>query len=220
MAPRQRERVLALLRETADPVDAHRLAEQLNIHVTTVRFHLAGLADDGLIRRSTLPATRVGRPRVGYVAVVEPSYADLVALLAAHLGGTAAVRERRAEAVGREWAGRIPAPLPTVGAIDAATLVADCLARLGFRVQSTTSIFGTHTLTLCTCPLAETARHNPEVVRGMQRGLIQGVLDASAPRLGARYLVNVVPDPDGGNCRIGLVLHPAPHTEPATASTR
>lgn len=205
MAARQRERVLALLRDAAEPLDAHRLADLLALHVTTVRFHLSGLVEAGLVRQEALPSQRVGRPRLGYVAVREPSYTDLVALLAAHLGGDADEREARAERVGRDWAATVTPAATT----DACGLVIEVLTQLGFRTQSAASMFGAHTLTLCTCPLAATARRYPEVVRGIQRGLIQGVLDDAAPRLGARYAVAVAPDPDGGNCSIAMTLHPA-----------
>ncbi|MFF0240228.1 hypothetical protein NXT08_18790 [Rhodococcus pyridinivorans] len=38
---KQLERILGLLRESSGPVDAHHLAATLDLHVTTVRFHLA-----------------------------------------------------------------------------------------------------------------------------------------------------------------------------------
>jgi len=203
---KQRERILGLLRESSGPVDAHHLAAALALHVTTVRFHLAGLEDEGLVRTQQLPAERVGRPRLGYVAVKEPSYTDLVALLAARIGGTPTEREDKAFEVGSDWAGMLAlAPAPTV---DAGTLVIDALQQLGFETQTATNAFGTHSLTLCTCPLAEIARTNPEVVRGIQRGLIQRVLDDHADLLRSRYAVDVRPDPQDGNCLVQLVLRP------------
>ncbi|NLU84819.1 helix-turn-helix domain-containing protein [Rhodococcus sp. HNM0569] len=201
---KQRDRVLELLRAATAPLDAQHLAAQLDLHVTTVRFHLGGLVEEGLARTCRLDAAGVGRPRIGYEAIREPSYADLVALMAAQLGGTEAERERKAEDAGRDWADRLGA-VDAAGP-DAAAYVIAVLERLGFQVQSAMSAFGTHTLTLCTCPLVETARRNPEVVRGIQRGLIQRALDNAETALGARFAVDVTPDPDGGNCSIGLVL--------------
>jgi len=203
---KQRERILGLLRESPGPVDAHHLAATLDLHVTTARFHLTGLEEEGLVRTRQLPAERVGRPRLGYVAVKEPSYTDLVALLAARIGGTPTEREDKAFEVGSDWAGMLAlAPAPTV---DAGTLVIDALQQLGFETQTATNAFGTHSLTLCTCPLAEIARTNPEVVRGIQRGLIQRVLDDHADLLRSRYAVDVRPDPQDGNCLVQLVLRP------------
>lgn len=215
---KQRERILTLLRESATPLDAHGLAETLDLHVTTVRFHLTGLSDEGLVHAQPMPVTGVGRPRTGYVAVREPSYTDLVALFAARIGGDATERELKAFEVGDDWASLLRLqPEPTS---DAGSLVIDALARLGFETQTATSAFGTHDITLCTCPLVEIARNYPEVVRGIQRGLIQRVLDDNAVTLGRRYVVDVRPDPDDGNCRVRLVLHPGDPTAPETESAR
>jgi len=201
---KQRDRVLALLETSAEPLDAHLLADDLDLHVTTVRFHLNSLIEEGLVRTRQLESTKVGRPRLGYTAVPKPSYTDLVALLAARLGGTAEERERKACEVGRDWAGMLGfAPADTT---DAGAFVIDALSRLGFETRSATSAFGNHELTLCTCPLVEIARTNPEVVRGIQRGLIQQILDDNAAALGARYTAAVFPDPRDGNCSIRLAL--------------
>jgi len=50
--------------------------------------------------------------------------------------------------------------------------------------------------------LAEIAVDSPEVVRGIQRGLIQAVLDANAPE----YRVSVFPDAGEGSCLVNLVV--------------
>lgn len=213
---KQRERVLDLVRESTGPLDAHHLADALDLHVTTIRFHLSGLVDEGLVRTQALPAEKVGRPRTGYVAVREPSYTDLVALLAARIGGSAAERERKAVEVGDDWAGILGfAPKPTT---DAGALVIESLEQLGFETRTATNAFGTHSITLCTCPLAEIARSNPEVVRGIQRGLIQRVLDDHATTLGASYTVDVFPDPQDGNCLVELVLRPGQKRSETTAA--
>lgn len=201
---KQRDRVLALLETSAEPLDAHLLADNLDLHVTTIRFHLNSLIEDGLVRTHQLPVPTVGRPRLGYAAVRKPTYTDLVALLAARLGGTADERERTACEVGRDWAGILG--FDPAGTTDAVAFVSDALSRIGFETRSATSAFGNHELTLCTCPLVEVARTNPEVVRGIQRGLIQRILDDNAPALGARYTAAVFPDPQDGNCSIRLTL--------------
>ncbi|MGE0221201.1 helix-turn-helix domain-containing protein, partial [Mycolicibacterium sp.] len=46
-AGRQRQNVLGVLREAAGPVDVPAVAERLQIHVTTARFHLAALESQG-----------------------------------------------------------------------------------------------------------------------------------------------------------------------------
>lgn len=56
--------------------------------------------------------------------------------------------------------------------------------------------------------LAEVAATAPEVVRGIQQGLIQEVVDFNADAIGASYRVAVTPDPRAGSCEVGLVLSP------------
>lgn len=160
---KQRERVLDMLRESTGPLDAHHLAAALDLHVTTIRFHLSGLVDEGLVRIRPLPAEKVGRPRMGYLAVREPSYTDLVALLAARIGGSATERERKAFEVGDDWAGMLGlSPAPTT---DAGALVIESLHQLGFETQTATNAFGTHSITLCTCRWPRSRAATPKCTR-------------------------------------------------------
>ncbi|PRC51821.1 ArsR family transcriptional regulator, partial [Mycobacterium sp. ITM-2017-0098] len=55
---------------------------------------------------------------------------------------------------------------------------------------------------------AEVAKTAPEVVRGIQQGLIQEVVDLNATSIGGKYSVAVTPDPHAGSCEIGLILRP------------
>lgn len=82
------------------------------------------------------------------------------------------------------------------------------LAELGFQVRSVLTTFGEVNVQICTCPLAEVAETAPEVVRGIQQGLIQEVVNHNAESIGGRYRVTVTPDPRGGSCEIGVVLSP------------
>jgi len=68
--------------------------------------------------------------------------------------------------------------------------------------------FGEVSVQICTCPLAEVAATAPEVVRGIQQGLIQEVIDLNADVIGARYRAAVTPDPRAGSCEVSLVLRP------------
>ena len=62
---RQRERVLAMVREHGDAVDAVELAAQIGLHITTVRFHLDALCDEGALERTRMNRPGKGRPRTG-----------------------------------------------------------------------------------------------------------------------------------------------------------
>jgi predicted ArsR family transcriptional regulator len=205
----QRQRVLGLLRAADKPVDAHHVADALNIHVTTARFHLGTLESQGVIRRGGATAGRVGRPRLTYEPAPRLDYADIVALFATHLGGTAEEREARALRIGADLARRVRLT-QTCRDSSVTELVVAALTSLGFQIRSVVNAFGELTVQICTCPLAEIAVDAPEVVRGIQQGLIQEVIDCNADLLDEKYSVAVRPDPRGGACEVSLVLTPRP----------
>lgn len=207
-AGQQRQKVLGLLKNAAEPVDARQVAEALQIHITTARFHLTTLEEQGVIRRgSATKAGRAGRPRLTYELAPRFDYADIVSLFAEHLGGTAQEREQRALRIGADLAHRVrlarERPEATI-----ADMVVATLNELGFQVRSVLNSFGEVTVQICTCPLAEVASSAPEVVRGIQQGLIQEVVNHNADAVGARYQASVTPDPHGGSCEVSLVLRP------------
>jgi predicted ArsR family transcriptional regulator len=191
------------------PVDAWQVAESLQIHVTTARFHLATLESQGVVRRAAAArAHGAGRPRLKYEIAPRLDYADIVALFATHLGGTAVEREQRALRIGADLARRIKLD-QSRAQVTATDLVVDALDELGFRIRSVVDAFGTATIGICTCPLAEIAVSSPEVVRGIQQGLIQAVLDGNAAVLGSRYCASVHPNPADGSCQVKLVVQRA-----------
>ena len=204
----QRQRVLSLLRTAMAPVDAQHVADTLNIHVTTARFHLGTLESQGVIRRGGATGGRVGRPRLTYELAPRLDYADIVALFATHLGGTPEEREARALNIGADLARRVRLT-ETCRASSVGELVAGALTALGFEIRSVVDSFGELTVQICTCPLAEIAVDSPEVVRGIQQGMIQEVIDANAGLLGRTYRVAVRPDARGGACEVSLVVAPA-----------
>ncbi|WP_245905953.1 helix-turn-helix domain-containing protein [Mycolicibacterium palauense] len=207
-AGQQRQRVLDLVRTAAGPVDVQHIADTLQIHVSTARFHLGTLATQGRVRRSQdVRGGGAGRPRRTYEIAPRLDYADIVALFATHLGGTAPERADKALRIGADLAHRVHLARPraenSVG-----DLVVSTLSELGFEVRSVLSSFGEITVEICSCPLAEIAVTAPEVVRGIQQGLIQEVLDLNADAVGGRYLATVAPDPGGGSCEVSLTLRP------------
>lgn len=197
---RQRQRVLELVRERDEAVDAAELAVRMGLHPTTVRFHLDALCSEGAVERTRITRAGVGRPRTGYLAVRERlDYRSLAEILALELGDTADKRRRRAEAAGRRWAERI-ATDPAREAVaapghsesarqrksleDRAAMVATVFARMGFGPELTppaTSTAGTQqTIRLHTCPVRDLARAHPEVGCALHRGLLQGLLTNAA----------------------------------------
>lgn len=168
-AGQQRARVLKVLQEAAAPVGAREVADSLGLHITTVRFHLKPLEEQGhIVRRRGTGEQKAGRPSLSYEVAPRLDYADVVALFAAHLGGTAAERESRAALVGADLAHRVNVARRRTP-LQVTDLVVETLGELGFTVRSTLVSFGRVTVQICSCPLAEIATTAPEVVRGIQR---------------------------------------------------
>jgi predicted ArsR family transcriptional regulator len=199
---------LGLLQSAPGPVDAQHVADALHIHVTTARFHLTTLEGQGFIRRGGgTKAARAGRPRLTYEVAPKLDYADIVSLFAVQLGGTSEEREQRALLIGADLAHRVRLARKR-DETTIADLVVATLSELGFQVRSVLNSFGEVSVQICTCPLAEVAETAPEVVRGIQQGLIQEVIDLNVDAIGARYRAAVIPEPRAGSCEVNLVLRP------------
>jgi predicted ArsR family transcriptional regulator len=199
---RRREQVLRMVREHEGAVDAAELAGRMGLHVTTVRFHLDALCDRGAITRTRIRRTGVGRPRTGYVAVQDRlDYQSFAELLALELGHTVGTRRRRAERVGRRWAGRIAAASPRKPAathdvpdvarkpteiIDHhAAMTAEIFERMGFAPELTPPKEPApgnrqRNIRLHGCPVRDLARAHPEVGCAIHLGLLQGLLTNEA----------------------------------------
>ena len=202
---RQRQRVLELVREHDEPVDADELAAQLGLHTTTVRFHVDALCDDGVVERTRITRAGVGRPRTGYRAVRERlDYRIVAEILALELGDTADKRRRRAEAAGRRWAERIADDVPyenTAGqrvpdeagpakaVEERSAMITTVFARMGFSPELTPAEKpapgNQRTIRLHSCPVRDLARDHPEVACALHRGLLQGLVTKSAPHEGS-----------------------------------
>ncbi|WP_099184513.1 helix-turn-helix transcriptional regulator [Mycobacterium kansasii] len=192
---RQRQRVLELVRMHSPAVDAAELAAQMGLHPTTVRFHLDALCNDGVVERTRIAGSGVGRPRTGYLAVRERlDYQILAEILALELGDTPDKRRRRAEAAGRRWARRISgdstsedvARQHASGDVETkemlgtrAALIARVFARMGFGPElqpaASSNRATQQTIRLHSCPVRELARAHPEVGCALHQGLLQGL---------------------------------------------
>lgn len=194
---RRRQRVLEMVREHDGAVDAAELAARMGLHVTTVRFHLDALCDEGAIERTRIQRAGVGRPRTGYIAVQgRLDYRNFAEILALELGDTVETRRRRAERAGRRWADRIastslaeppaaqdvPETDDTVEILDRrASMTAQIFGRMGFGpepIKAVKSRTGKRqrTIRLHTCPVRDLARAHPEVSCAIHRGLLEGLL--------------------------------------------
>lgn len=204
-----------MVREHDGAVDAVELASQIGLHVTTVRFHLDALCDEGVIVRTRLSRPGAGRPRTGYRAVEERlDYRILAEVLAMELGQTVETRARRAHLAGQKWAARLTASQSAEAdhtettsdaeadnALDRGALRAtEVFRRMGFAPELTTTAEPTapsspdsaptpgreRIIRLHACPVRDLARAHPEVACAIHAGLLPGLLMESAADEGRR----------------------------------
>lgn len=192
MSPVRRAIVDALSDHAPGPdeprgLTAAQLAEALDLHVTTVRFHLDQLVAAGLVEAEFTKAFGVGRPRKVY-SVAPGSFADarehdalkmLSRLLADAFGDPGTTPEQAGEAWARDHVPPVHGPAASTPGewLGKVGRMVDVLQDWGYTPDLTTSDGGrTARVDLHHCPFLELAESNPAVVCGVHRGLIRGAL--------------------------------------------
>lgn len=171
------------------------IADVLGVHPNTVRFHLDTLVSDGRVERVQPDFKRPGRPPLMFHAIhqMDPgglrNYQLLAEILAISL---AADRDPRAKALaaGREWGRRLESPTPhgkQMGAKESIDHLVGLLDELGFAPERRESDEGQQ-VGLRHCPFLELAETRASVVCPIHLGLMQGVLESSAPPVGVDRL--------------------------------
>jgi predicted ArsR family transcriptional regulator len=205
----RRNVILDALLEAPAPMSVQMLAEQVGLHVTTVRFHLAKLISSGAVNVVPGSSSGRGRPPAHYEAAPRSRLFTFLPLLLDQFGSTEAAREQLAANAGRIWARNHSAHILQIDVPDPASVALEILGQLGFRVSTVTSIFGEHELKICSCPLREIALTHPEIASGIQRGAIEEALALTSPALASQYSVSIVPDALNGECEVMVRLVPA-----------
>lgn len=194
-SPVRREIVdaLANLEPGETGMSAAALAELLELHVTTVRFHLEQLVGAGILHVESRRGSGAGRPMKiysvtpGHLEPADPheAYRVLVELLAEAFASATEGTMLTAEEAGHRWAEhRIAAPAESTPATSPGAWLAkvgqmlDHLSEWGYIPEVTTRDHGrTAEVTLHNCPFLDLAHVNPQVVCGVHRGLIAGSLE-------------------------------------------
>lgn len=184
-----------MLRDAQDPLDAHVLADQLGLHLTTVRAHLDVLVDAGLVSSHVEDRSTPGRPRRLYEATGDaPNAVDAVGyrllaeMLAGHLAATSSDAAGDAVTAGREWGTYLvprPPPYTTTPSGAARAEVLRLMDRLGFQPELTDD--GSRIL-LHRCPFLDVARRHQDIVCSLHLGIMRGALHALSAPLEARDL--------------------------------
>lgn len=194
-----RRRVLDVLAAATEAPTAQQLATALDLHVTTVRFHLEQLEQAGLVVRETRHARRRGRPGVHYRAVgldADQARDRMIDALAEVVAGGGPGTDESL-AAGRRWAEQVSAPTGS-----AAEAITDTFARIGFDPEPAGD-----TIRLRACPFREAARHHPQVVCQVHLGLAQGLARRSPGGDGARVGLRPFVEPE--LCLLTLSTEPA-----------
>ncbi|HZE14726.1 MAG TPA: helix-turn-helix domain-containing protein [Mycobacterium sp.] len=178
----RRRDVLQVLKTSTAPMSIAPIAEQLDVHPNTVRFHLDTLVDAGLVERVTPDRRGPGRPPLLYRAVRQMDrdgsrrYRLLAEILAM---GFAADKDRaaKARAAGRAWARRLGRPTATAHrAEESIDRLVGLLDELGFAPERGTS-GDTLQVGLRHCPFLELAETRADVICPIHQGLMQGALE-------------------------------------------
>jgi predicted ArsR family transcriptional regulator len=180
-----RRSLLDVLEGSAEPLDARTLAELLDLHVNTVRWHLDILVEAGIVAREATEAAGRGRPPYGYrlsggMLIDGPEGASfLTQVLADVIARTDPEADSRVEQAGRIRGRALVRPrlgAEGAGAEEAVGVVVELLDRFGFepRVQH---LRRGRRIAMRPCPFGELAAEHPSVVCRAHLGLMRGVLD-------------------------------------------
>jgi predicted ArsR family transcriptional regulator len=193
LADERRARIVEELQANPDGLDAQELAKRLRLHANTIRWHLAVLADAGLVDSHPGERTTPGRPRIVFTTAHGGSEGESYRLLATILtGGLAELPDAgpRAEEAGRAWGrylvDRPPPHVPTTDPSAVRQIVA-LLDEHGFRPEA-----DGHEIRMHRCPFRELAETAPGVVCAVHSGLISGALAELHSRLEVQQLDSFV----------------------------
>ncbi len=208
LADDTRYRLYRYLRLSGRPVPVRELATRLGLHANTIRPHLRRLVDAGLVTSETRRApSAVGRPQTVYAAVARDGregrdYRLLADILATLVSGSRA--RNGAHELAREWGEYLMTrhaqppgarrPGPNLAGLR------DALAEAGFDPRFRRRGSRTVEIGLRGCPFRDLLEEHRDLVCTVHRGLLEGMLEGSRPRL---HLRSFEPLADRGSvCRV------------------
>jgi predicted ArsR family transcriptional regulator len=188
-----RRGIYVMIREAHQTVTASQIAANFQIHPNVARHHLDRLTNDGFIRVSERQRehTTAGRPAKRYEATeksVTVQYsarkydrlAELLATIIQRLDdGTASVV---AAEVGHDYGRRLGAEIGVAddeGYEVAAMAVATSMMSRGL---GSSTVASENRIVARFCPMNTTPEEEPEILRSLDEGIVQGLLESAAAR--------------------------------------
>jgi predicted ArsR family transcriptional regulator len=196
----RRDDVLRVLKAAHSPMSIATVADTLDVHPNTVRFHLDTLVSSGRVEQVASDHKGPGRPALLFRATrrMDPGglrhYRLLAEILAVALAGDSDA-DARATAAGREWGRQLNPPPPSTteapGAEESIEHLVGFLDDLGFAPERR----GSEQVELRHCPFLELAESQKVVICSIHLGLMRGALETwRAPVTADRLDAFVEPD--------------------------
>jgi predicted ArsR family transcriptional regulator len=196
----RRDDVLRVLKAAHASLSIATIADTLDVHPNTVRFHLDTLVSTGRVEQVASDRKGPGRPALLFRATqrMDPGgprhYRLLAEILAVALAGDRDAGGT-ATAAGREWGRRLKPPPPTTTEVpDAEESIKHLIGfldDLGFAPERRAS----EQVELRHCPFLELAESHKTVICPIHLGLMQGALETwQAPVTADRLEAFVEPD--------------------------
>lgn len=180
-----RRHVLAVLQDAGEAMAVADVAARVQLHANTVRFHLDGLIDAGLVQRSIEERDRPGRPRTLYAALPDAlragqrSYQLLAQILTSYVEAKTPDAQAAALESGEAWGryvARRPPPFQKLDAAAASSQLSETLDDIGFAPEEVV-VGNKRRINLHQCPFREIAVEHRDVVCSVHLGLMRGVLE-------------------------------------------
>ena len=166
----QRRAILAALRSAREGVDTNQLADQVDLHPNTIRWHLGVLTDAGLVQAIAERRHGRGRPSIVHRLTGDGTARgrDEYRLLATMLTDVVAADgngEARAYEAGVRWGRHLQQG-------DSGASLADLLDQEGFAAEQRGDA-----VEMRRCPFYALAESSPQVICTLHHGIIDGALE-------------------------------------------
>jgi predicted ArsR family transcriptional regulator len=188
-----RRGIYVMIRESHEPVTAAQIATEFDIHPNVARHHLDRLLSNEFIRVSDRPPSRptAGRPAkryeitdkavtVQYSATKYDTLAELLTDVITRLDDGTALEV--AEQVGHDYGRQLGAEigLPDEDGYEVAAM-AVARAMMGTGLGAST-VAAENRIVAQFCPLADESADGSEIIRRIDNGIVQGLLESAAAR--------------------------------------